>query len=38
MSVILFALIGASLNMGTAYWVCFGIHCFAKIMDFFLED
>ena len=38
MSIVLFALIGANLNMGAAYWVCYGILCFAKIVNFFLED
>ena len=30
MSIVLFAMIGAKLNFGAAYWICFGIYCFGK--------
>ena len=38
MDIVLFALIGATLNMGAAYWVCIGIYCFGRIMNLFLRD
>lgn len=33
MSIVLFALIGARLGMGTAYWICYGAFCFFKVFD-----
>lgn len=27
MSIVMFAIIGAILDLGTAYWICFGVHC-----------
>ena len=27
MSIILFAIIGAKINAGVAYWICFGVYC-----------
>ena len=27
MSIVLFALIGATIKAGTAYWICFGVYC-----------
>lgn len=36
MSIILFALIGAKIDAGVVYWVCFGLYCaawtFGKLM------
>ena len=32
MTIVLFAIIGAALNMGPWYWVCFGFHCAFKII------
>ena len=26
MSIVLYAIIGATINAGTAYWICFGIY------------
>jgi hypothetical protein len=27
MAIVLFALIGAAIDAGTAYWICFGVYC-----------
>jgi hypothetical protein len=27
MSIVLFAMIGAAIHAGTAYWICFGVYC-----------
>ena len=32
MTIILFAIIGATLNMGMWYWICFGAHCVFKLI------
>lgn len=31
MSVVLFALIGAQINAGVAYWICFAVYCAIKL-------
>ena len=31
MSIVLFAIIGATIKAGAWYWVCFGIHCLIAI-------
>lgn len=31
MSIVLFALIGAYIKAGVAYWICFSIHCLIKV-------
>ena len=31
MSIVLFALIGATIKAGLAYWICFGIYSMAKV-------
>lgn len=31
MSIVLFAIIGATIEAGTAYWICFGGFCTIKI-------
>ena len=31
MGIVLFAMIGAKLQMGAAYWICYGIGCFLKL-------
>lgn len=33
MSIVLFAIIGASINAGPAYWICYGIFCLAKVSE-----
>lgn len=37
MSLVLFAIIGAKLNMGAAYWVCFGALCLLNIVNAFVR-
>lgn len=37
MTIAMFAIIGAMLNMGTGYWVCFGIYCVLSILDFIVK-
>ena len=37
MSIVLFALIGASINAGVTYWICFSIYCMLKVINFFLN-
>lgn len=32
MSIVLLAIIGAKINAGVAYWVCFGLHCLFKVI------
>lgn len=32
MSITLFAIIGATINAGVAYWILFGIHCACKVV------
>lgn len=27
MAIVLFAIIGAKINAGVAYWICFGVYC-----------
>ena len=31
MAIVLFALIGAKLQMGTAYWICFALFCAFRV-------
>lgn len=31
MSIALFAIIGATINAGTGYWICFGVFCGLKV-------
>ena len=33
MSIVMFAMIGAKLNFGTAYWIIFGISCFLRVVE-----
>ena len=37
MSIILFAMLGAMLDAGTAYWICFGAYVTLKLISLFLE-
>lgn len=32
MSIILFALLGAATEVGTAYWICFGVYCVFRVL------
>lgn len=32
MSIVLFAIIGAKIQAGTAYWICFGLYCLFNVI------
>jgi hypothetical protein len=32
MAIVLFAIIGATINAGTGYWICFSIYCFFTVI------
>lgn len=32
MTIVLFAIIGATIDAGVWYWVCFGVHCLCEII------
>jgi hypothetical protein len=32
MSIVLFAIIGAKIGAGTAYWICFAVFCTIRLM------
>lgn len=32
MSIVLFAIIGATIKAGVAYWICFGVYCAMKVV------
>ena len=36
MTVALFAIIGAAINAGAWYWICFGVYVFAWAIDLIL--
>ena len=31
MSIVLFAIIGAHINVGAGYWICYGLFCALKL-------
>lgn len=33
MGIVLFAIIGAKLNMGAGFWICYGVLTFIKVID-----
>ena len=33
MSIVLFAIIGATIKAGTAYWICYSAFCFFKFIE-----
>lgn len=33
MPIVLFAIIGANINAGAGYWICFGVYCVAYVMN-----
>lgn len=37
MSIVLFAIIGANIHVGTAYWICYGLFCFGKVAKAIFE-
>lgn len=34
MSIVLFAIIGATLKMGVWYWICFAVYCLCKLIEY----
>lgn len=37
MAMILFAMIGALLKAGTAYWIAYALYCVLKVTEFILD-
>lgn len=37
MSIVLFAIIGANIHAGVAYWICYGVFCFSKVVKAIFE-
>ena len=37
MSIVLFAIIGATINAGAWYWICFGGYCLCKAIGLVLD-
>lgn len=37
MSIVLFAIIGAHINAGAGYWICFGVYCLFRIFKVLCE-
>ena len=37
MSIVLFAIIGATIDAGVAYWICFGCYCTIKVVNAIIE-
>ena len=37
MDIVLFAMLGAMLDAGTAYWICFGAYVTLELFNLFLE-
>lgn len=37
MSIVLFAMIGAQIGAGAAYWICFGVYCVCALSKVILE-
>ena len=37
MSMVLFAIIGAKINAGAGYWICYGIFCAIRVCKAFTE-
>ena len=37
MSIVLFAIIGATIKAGTAYWICFSGYCALEVIEFIGE-
>ena len=35
MSIVLFAIIGATMKAGLAYWICFSFYCLCWVIKFF---
>ena len=37
MEIVLFAIIGATINAGAGYWICFTVYCIAWVIGFLLR-
>lgn len=37
MSIVLFAIIGATIKAGTWYWICYGLHVVARVLRWYSE-
>ena len=37
MSIVLFAMIGAVVKAGVAYWICYGIYCTIAVLKMIIE-
>lgn len=37
MSIVLFAIIGATIKAGTAYWICFAVYCLFKLLKIVID-
>lgn len=37
LSIILFAMIGAGINLGPVYWVIYGIYCVFRVLKIFSD-
>lgn len=37
MGIVLFAMVGAALKMGVAYWICFGFYCALRVLKGFIR-
>lgn len=33
LSIAMFAIIGANIDAGTAYWICFGVYCVIRCFE-----
>ena len=37
MSIVLFAILGAKINPGAAYWICFGVYSVCRVIKIILD-
>lgn len=37
LSIVLFAIIGATINAGVAYWICFGLYCVFRVVKIIFD-
>lgn len=37
MSIILFAMIGAAIKAGVAYWICYGVYCTIAVLKMIIK-
>lgn len=38
MSIVLFAMIGATIKAGTAYWICYGVYCTITVLKMIINS